>query len=190
MELTQGETMTRNQLISKYKGKRVAFKDMPFEYQFALAWYMAVDGEAWILPEEYNPSDKYRDSNYFRYIKGVAEEFKKVLPIIVKEHGDKKFGMLRVPMKDFTKILWERHKEVDGGDDNMPEVEGNQKDFKTYHKWYMKSRGEECKNHTSNKYPSILADESWKEEMIQDGWHRFHVYVQRGVKKMPLVYFP
>jgi hypothetical protein len=185
--------MTRSQFIKKYGGKTIKFKDMPFEHQFSLAWYMAVDGEVWELPKEYKPSQKYINSNYFRYIKELSKEFKKALPIIVEEHSEEKFGLLNVPMKDFIKILWGKHKKLRGKHkklncEDIPEIEEGQKDFKTYHKWYMTERKGEFINHTSNKFPSIL-DGTWTDELIQDGWHRFHVYVEKGLKKMPLVYF-
>lgn len=34
-------------IIRKYKRVKVAFRDLPINHKMAIAWYMAMHGEAW-----------------------------------------------------------------------------------------------------------------------------------------------
>jgi hypothetical protein len=53
-------------------------------------------------------------------------------------------------------------------------------DFDSYHEWYR--NGPDMENH-QQVYPIILGH-----EIIQDGWHRFHDYVRKGLTEVPTVW--
>jgi hypothetical protein len=53
--------------------------------------------------------------------------------------------------------------------------------FDEYHKWY----GDEQTNHGDSVLPIIIDYDD--EELIIDGWHRFHSYVRKGLNKIPVL---
>lgn len=187
--------ITRKQFIKKYGGKVVPFSKLPLPYQLAMIQYMAFDGEAWEVPDEEAyppvnvPQNQIRNGRYLKGLKSVTKYIKKNLPFWVKKYGKVKFGMLQVPMKDFCTVIQSKNNKEDDWDS-----------FKEYHKWY---KGEclwkNSNKHYSEIWPSILDSDcmdldgkinpnNW--DVLQDGWHRFHTYVEQGKKTMPLIYYP
>ena len=53
--------------------------------------------------------------------------------------------------------------------------------FENYHKWY----GDEQTDHGDSVLPIIIDFDD--EELIVDGWHRFHSYVRKGLNKVPVL---
>jgi len=53
--------------------------------------------------------------------------------------------------------------------------------FDEYHKWY----GDEQTDHGDSVLPIIIDYDD--EELIIDGWHRFHSYVRKGLNKIPVL---
>ena len=53
--------------------------------------------------------------------------------------------------------------------------------FENYHKWY----GDEETDHGDSVLPIIIDFDD--EELIIDGWHRFHSYVRKGLTKIPVL---
>ena len=53
--------------------------------------------------------------------------------------------------------------------------------FENYHKWY----GDENTDHGDSVLPIIIDFDD--EELIVDGWHRFHSYVRKGLDQIPVV---
>lgn len=53
--------------------------------------------------------------------------------------------------------------------------------FDEYHKWY----GDEQTNHGDSVLPIIIDYDD--EELIIDGWHRFHSYVRKGLNEIPVL---
>ena len=53
--------------------------------------------------------------------------------------------------------------------------------FENYHKWY----GDEQTDHGDSVLPIIIDFDD--EELIIDGWHRFHSYVRKGLNKVPVL---
>ena len=175
--------MTNKQIIKKYGGKVVAFKDMPKPYQMAIAWYMAVDGEAWDI--FYSAPDN--NVSYEKHTKALRAWMSRNMDLYVSRYGKKKFGMLTVPMADFARLAYEYSVTAHS---DLFEVEYI-KSFEDYHKWYMKQSKGEFKLHTETTWPGILNDfEKDESGILQDGWHRFNTYYKKGLKKMPLVYYP
>lgn len=180
--------ITYKQFIKKYKGKVVPFAKLPLSYQLAMIRYMAFDGEAWEVPEE---SDVVYVGDDAKNLAAETKWIKKNLPYWVKKYGKQKFGMMEVPMKDFCKIVY------DNFNFHNPE---EFKSFKEYHKWYVGAcLWKNSNKHYSEIWPAILDCErtytdgrvsktDW--EVLQDGNHRFHTYVELGKKTMPLIYYP
>jgi|TARA_Y100000034_G_C6675939_1_gene296955 cobalamin biosynthesis Mg chelatase CobN len=57
-------------------------------------------------------------------------------------------------------------------------------DFDAYHKWYQNEG-----NHITNPtWPVILSN--FDDEILQDGWHRFHAYIELGANEIPAVWYP
>jgi hypothetical protein len=56
------------------------------------------------------------------------------------------------------------------------------KTFQEYHEWYNDNT-----DHGDSILPIILSFDN--EELIEDGWHRFHSYYRKGIKKIPVVVF-
>lgn len=54
--------------------------------------------------------------------------------------------------------------------------------FEEYHQWYVQA---DMPNHAKADYAVILDHDP--DEVIYDGWHRFHDYVRKGVKLIPAV---
>jgi len=52
--------------------------------------------------------------------------------------------------------------------------------FEEYHEWYRES---DNTDHKDSVFPIVLGCE----EYIEDGWHRFHSYVKKGLKEIPFV---
>lgn len=56
------------------------------------------------------------------------------------------------------------------------------KTFQEYHEWYNDNT-----DHGDSILPIILSFDN--DELIEDGWHRFHSYYRKGIKKIPVVVF-
>lgn len=57
-------------------------------------------------------------------------------------------------------------------------------DFEKYHRWYL--RHAPVKHH--KQVWAVIADPG-SDEIITDGWHRFHDYVRSGVTVVPVAWF-
>jgi len=182
--------ITSEQIIKRYKGKTVPFKSLPKEYQMAMIHYMAIDGEAWETPEF---EKKYENLPSVRSIKGLKnarEWISKNLSFWIKKYGVVKFGMMEIPSMELMTIIFERDKEADQAEsyDAFPF-----ENFQAYHKWYVNTAGGLSKvtdQHYNEKWPVILGSTIDKDyEVLQDGWHRFHTYIRRKEKTIPVMYY-
>ena len=54
--------------------------------------------------------------------------------------------------------------------------------FESYHKRYMK-KFKTYRERFDKKWAIILDDNN----VIEDGWHRFHIYVKKNMKKIPCI---
>jgi len=154
-------------LIREYGGEVMPFRDLPKPAQLAMAWYMAINGEAWELPGEYDP--------YGGGLAQIREDLPKMLPHFVKKYGKKKFGLVRIPTDALIDSIMQ--------DDEM---KGQFKKFSEYHRWYV-NQGHMPRHDTRNRWPVILSD--FENETLQDGWHRFHDYVRQGADVIPALYY-
>lgn len=61
---------------------------------------------------------------------------------------------------------------------------GTFKNFDDYHKWFVR----EAPVPRHKTVWAIIAD-PYDDEILSDGWHRFHHYVRSGVQSVPVVWF-
>jgi len=156
--------MKRNKLnqllMQRYAGKVIYFKYLPKPHKLAIAWYMAIDGEAWTLPFDCWDADQVMIKKLF-----VRNIYK-----FDELYGNKKFGVINVPVEVCKEEV-------------MKHLQGDFKTFEDYHNWYV---GYGREKHTRrNAWPCILSDV--KDEFLQDGWHRFHRYIDLKMEKIPCI---
>jgi len=94
-----------------------------------------------------------------------------------KINPKKKFGYVEIPMEDLQQAVLANIKR------NDPDAPFET--FDDYHKWYV-SHGD-TPNHT-DIWPIELEVTNPEMGFIDDGSHRFHSYVRRGVKVVPAIY--
>jgi hypothetical protein len=158
----------RNQrLIREFGGEVMPYRDLPRPAQLAMAWYMAVDGEAWELPPEYPP--------YVTGLREIKKNFSGMLSWFVKTYGKRKFGYVEIPADVLIESIMED-----------PEIKEQFKGFEDYHRWYVR-QGHMPDHESRNRWPVILSHDD--EETLQDGWHRFHEYVRQGARVIPALYY-
>ncbi len=148
-------------LVRKYGGKVMPFQSLPLPAQLAAAHYMAIDGEAWEVPPDF---DRKKD-------------FKSLLPWFRGKYGTKKFGYVEIPTEVLTAEVMKDDEEV-----------GRFKDFDEYHRWYIGLPGGIPNHPKKDRWPVILS--SFEEETLQDGWHRLHTYYHQGAEMIPALYYP
>ena len=172
-------------------GKVYKFKNLPEEAQLAMAHYMGVDGEAWDL-EPYGVFEGLVNTHAFdhdweKYVAAhkqnaetIVANLKKALPQIIEAKGDSEYGLVTVP----TKTLIDAWAEIDS--DAIKDFHGN---FDAYHAWYQSRRGTSTRGGGKNPtWPVIFSD--YEDELLQDGWHRFHQYIANGVKEIACLWYP
>jgi len=170
------------------------FSQLPTPAQLSMAHYMAVNGEAWELPEEveeayFNCSRQWQARSLEAIRKGegaidehdaiyrpAKEAFQAALSFFIKKYGERKFGLVTVR----TAALIAAHLQFHRDDDDFPD------DFDAYHEWFLAHCGTE--DHGDSVWPVIL--DSSGDSLLQDGWHRLHFYVERKVDQIPCLYYP
>lgn len=161
------------------------FKDLPKPFQLAMAWYMAVDGEAW--------SDVWGDielphwSNSFsnpRYHVEMRSLLESALPSLIDKYGDDEFGIGHWPTKDIIRSI--------AHDESIIEYQSTEQTINSYKKgreigpalkgYYRSSYTEE------DRWPVIISN--FDDETLQDGWKRFSLYTQSGYAETPVIFYP
>jgi len=167
-------------LAKKYGAKIRYFKDLPKTHQYALIQYMVVNGAAWDVSDDlansFEECHKIRGKFPYEKEKAILKKgICKSLSFYIEKYGNWKFGMVDIPTKVMIKAVMQE-KDV-------------KKDFESwsdYHQWYKDSGY--VKHPRKNRWPSILS--SFDDEVMEDGWHRFHCYAGRGDKTIPCIYYP
>lgn len=84
---------------------------------------------------------------------------------------DTMFGYVEIPRTELERAI-ENH------------VDFDHENFKEYHKWYLD--GGDIPRH-AEIWPIILDTDVRTDEIIFDGWHRFHWYVSQGIDMIPSI---
>jgi hypothetical protein len=92
-----------------------------------------------------------------------------------RKYGNKKFGYVEIPAGALIEAVM--------GD---LEIKDQFKEFEDYHDWYVR-QGHMPEHESRNRWPVILSH--YDEETLQDGWHRFHNYIQQGARMIPALYY-
>jgi hypothetical protein len=152
---------------------RTRFSDLPKTHQLAIVRYMAIEGEVWPPPAP--------DISLVAALSDYTDQF-----------GFLAFGVVTIPMGILKRAV------VQASDFDFRQAFGT--NFAAYHRWYMKDiiaveprrhrRGPPRRTHAV--WPVILNPISYAKrgnELLQDGWHRLHHYVDWGLKAVPAIAF-
>ena len=142
------------------------FNELPYEYKRGLMTYM-ISGE----PVEWEEDTPF-NVDWFN-----EDEVNYIIDQYAKVYGNKKFLYGIMDINDIIEGIRDDYEGLDFDD------------FNKYHKWYRKQGKVD---HGDSVFPIILSsDESIENgfEFIEDGWHRFHSYVDKGIKNIPVVKF-
>ncbi len=159
--------------VKQYSPVVVRYDQLDLVSRYAMAWYMAVDGEAWDLPTALRLCTR-RTHEQERVYK---RKFLRQDAWFMRHYGHEKFGTVTLPMDELCREIFER----------TPDIRSDFRTFKEYCKWY------ECMNLTKSDrrhrtvWPVILS--STDDDVLQDGWHRFHVYRIQGREHVPALFY-
>tara|TARA_R110002020_G_scaffold73616_3_gene188838 strand:- start:1870 stop:2415 length:546 start_codon:yes stop_codon:yes gene_type:complete len=140
------------------------FNNLPYEYKRGLMTYM-ISGE----PVEWKEDTSF-NIDWFN-----KDEVNYIIDQYAKVYGNKKFLYGIMDVNDIIEGLRNDYKELDFDD------------FNKYHKWYRKGGKVD---HGDSIFPIILSSDHVRErgfEFIEDGWHRFHSYVDKGITNIPVI---
>lgn len=143
------------------------FAKLPEAHQLAMAWYMAVNGEAWSGVEL---PDMMADQE------GFMPAFKALIPQFVEKYGTTPFGMTTVNADQIKRAVM-----------TNPDIAADFKNFAEYHEWYL-SHNDTPSHSDHNQWPVILGSDD--DEVLQDGWHRLHSYLRSGLTEIPMIFYP
>lgn len=153
-------------LFHDHGGKIYSYKDLMMPAKLAIAQYMAIDGEAWRLP------NTKQDIDFLT----CKFELQSMIRFFEKEYGQIKFGYVMIPTESLIEQIMKELSEFEN--------------WEEYHKWYV-GQGIMPKHTKKAPWPVILCKLDYNEsEILQDGWHRFHRYYDLGLVEIPAVYFP
>ena len=161
------ETMTRRNALIGENYQIAPFSELPRPHQLAMAWYMAVDGDAWHCPALEDIQIKSESSK---------KEFEALMPFFVEHYGTTPFGI--------TTITAQQAKDALMGDDDISEDHAS---WDEYHAWY--TSGQNMPQHSKqDRWPVILS--GFEGESFQDGHHRLHSYLRDGHPDVPVIFYP
>ena len=146
------------------KSQILKFKDMPFEFQRSV-----------LLDNVENSDIEWTDLGHVDWVKDTdkvqiwIDDFSNV-------HADTEFRFGIISIEDIIEKI-------------MPciTVDHQFDNFKEYHEWYQAGKNTD---HGDSVFPIVLSEGvcfDGMSEYLIDGWHRFHSYVHKGLKKIPFV---
>ena len=123
----------------------------------------------------------------FNYIEGenffseLEENYQQAIKIYSYNLTDEdltyyKFQYGKIPTAVIIELIWNFH----------PEIKEEYDSFSEYHEWYM-NHGD-TPDHTS-QWAVVIGTGVVQEEIIEDGWHRFHSYIKNGFPSIPFVVY-
>ena len=144
------------------------FNNLPYDYKRGLMTYM-VTGE----PVEWEGEWTWDRINWFN-----EDEVNYLINQYANVYGNKKFLYGIMDVNDIIEGIRDDYEEF--GFDTFDE----------YHKWYRKKSKED---YGDSVFPIMLSSDEDRMmpgfEFIEDGWHRFHSYVDKGITNIPVVKF-
>lgn len=153
--------------------KPTTFAELPLDAQKSLAYYMAFDGEAWAEVWDHLDSAK----------PGMDE----ALPWLLEHYGGYPIVLINVATQDLKLAISDPEGEI--------MIEGEHASYDELHEWYGKYAQWHCEGQARGKpksgteyWPVILDFDN--SEILQDGWHRFHQYVNEGLTQIPCLHYP
>ena len=166
-------------LIEENSGHVIRYDELPRTAQLALAWYLSVDNDDWERPPRVDESKVEASADWRRgRLKGNPEWLKKALPFYRKHHGKERFGYVVIPTVDLIANAMRN-----------PDLLKRFPDFPKYHRWFFTGK-HRTSVQVENPWPVVLDTEPGTEEILEDGYHRFHRYYSQGVEQIPALYFP
>jgi len=96
-----------------------------------------------------------------------------------RKYGRVRFGVVRVPRQVLETECVRNFLSASDKHNQTWET------FEEYHQWYMEDSVVE--NHGDSVWPVIL--NCFPDEILQDGWHRFHHYVENRLETVPCLYY-
>ena len=176
-------TFNNKKFANKYGAVVKTYRNLPLHFQRAIAFYMAVDGEAWDIPNTnwrnhpYWKTDRHTNKDRDNYDAYLFRRMIRNMPFLITKYGHKKFGMGEIPSDILATEMIK-----DGWPD--PKI----KTLDQYREWLLKNMGIE--NHPIiNRWPVILDSDHYGNSVLQDGYTRFSTYWLRGDKTIPVVYY-
>lgn len=154
--------------IEEHDGEILAYRNLSPPAQCALAHYRAIDRNDWERPASIPFLMKARTPQFIKTLRRARIDF-------VRRHGDEEFGVVTFPRQVAIDLCWA-----------TMEPYQNYPSFAKYHRWYL---GHVTDKHPpEDRWPAIL---DWQgAAFLQDGWHRFHRYLDLGVEELEFLYYP
>ncbi len=90
-----------------------------------------------------------------------------------------KFGYAKIPTHDVKTFVMEFLKNEDNG--------LTSRTFEDFHRWYVSTSDNRLVLH-KKQWPLLLS--GFRNEFIEDGWHRFASYVIQRRRSIPILLFP
>ena len=139
--------------------QKLKFKDMPFDFQRSI---VINNGENNNVDWSVIPS--FVEAN--RALWGDKDSVQIWIDDYAKVYGNTEFRIGEIDTEELkAKIMRSQCSSFESFDD--------------YHEWY----GDDT-DHGDSVFPIVLSD---CDECIEDGWHRFHSYIRKGLKVIPYV---
>lgn len=147
----------------------VCYRDMPETHQLAIAHYMSVDGAAWAYNHPafedwlWGEGTPYEPQMRLE----MLEDLRKFLPRFIEHFGGVPFGMADLPCQDLQEVIKECNPYYEESD-------------------FLNAVSQIRGSYETPTWPSILHD---SEEILQDGWTRFHDRISLKIEMTPVVWY-
>jgi hypothetical protein len=163
------------ELIERHGGRVLPFRALPLAHQMAIAQYCSIAGVSWNAPLElWSWISRHKGKRA-----PLAEELARHMHYYVQEHGEQRFGVVDLPTAELLPRIMEGYQ--------LAPFRG---EWSAYHAWYTSFGSTPDHDVTRPLWPVWLAIDHRDREALEDGWHRLHDYVRKGLQLIPGVYTP
>jgi hypothetical protein len=161
-------------LLMDHGAKKVAFRDLPPQHRKALIWYMAVDGTAWKSLGKISSTHRLSPDR----VAASRVIDRATLASYTSRYGKTMFRVASIPSGVLKAAA---HMDIGR--------EGFLGSYEDHHRWYIRVNlgGRSRPHSTRRRWPCIMSNV--RDELFQDGWHRWHTYIDQGARKIPVVAF-